>query len=220
GLGEQTGPSADRSQPSFASTCCTSRLGPCRRICCQGPGAYCVLTVDCSSMAPSCAMVLIPLQAMQPSTPVCGRKIRHGACATLPICARSERQPAFRLPKSRRCRPTTWCWRSRGHSGTIDQTQKTETYDFRTDPRHCSSRPCRTPHSEVRGKPQVLRRRHGYDAKRREGRQRLFPRMGRLRALFAQTDGVEHFRAWTCRLPHSIAASAGAPRRCVERVGV
>ena len=64
----------------------------------------------------------------------------------------------------------------------------------RADLRSRPSRPYGIADAEARGEPEVLRRRHGHDGQRAKGRVRLFARLGRLRALFAEADGIEDLR--------------------------
>ena len=71
------------------------------------------------------------------------------------------------------------------------------TNDARTDLRSRPSRPHGIADAEARRKPEILCRRDGHDRQRPQGRVGLPARLGRLRALFAQADGVENLRAWS-----------------------
>ena len=90
----------------------------------------------------------------------------------------------------------------------------------RTDPRSRPSRPHGTADAEARREPEILRRRHGHDRERAEGRVGLSARLGRLRALFAQADGVEDLRHGAHGAARAQPAGAGAPRRRAQRLGL
>ena len=59
---------------------------------------------------------------------------------------------------------------------------------------------------------------HGHDGQRPKGRVGLSARLGRLRALFAQTDGVEDVGHGAHGVARAQPAGAGAPRRRAEGI--
>ena len=212
------GAAGERSPPCSASTCCTSRPGACRRISSPAPGACCAPAAGCSSMARSSATARIPRPAMPPSMRACGRRTRNGACATCrPRCAGAGGRPFAGRNHADAGQQSGSGLRAR-RSAELNPMAETGYHDRRTHPRHRPSRPSRNADADIRGEPQILRRRHGHDPERRERRQRLSARLGRLRALFAQAHRLEDLGHGACRLPHPQPAGTGAARGRAERL--
>ena len=171
-------------QPLAAMLCINVlHISPWRvsQICSPAPGGCCVQTAGCSCMDRSFETASTRHRAMRPLMPPCGPRTRNGVFGIFAISPPLQTKPAFHLPKSRRCQRIIWCWPSPAGFGTINPpTDKETDHARRTDLRHCPSRPPRDAHTEIRGKPQILHRRHGHDPERREGRQRLSAGLGRL----------------------------------------
>src|SRR3954470_2041213 len=118
------------------------------------------------------------------------------------------------------CRPPARCrLRQIAGSGPADRKPRLGGHHAtRTDPRSRSSRPHGAVDTEAGREPEIFRRRDGHDRQRAKGRVGLFARLGRLRALFAQTDGVEDVRHGAHGVARAQPAGAGAPRRSAEGV--
>src|SRR6476646_6930198 len=76
----------------------------------------------------------------------------------------------------------------------IESPRSGGSHAARTDPRSRPSRPHGIADAEARREPEILRRCHGHDHQRTEGRVGLSAWLGRLRALFAEADGIEDLR--------------------------
>src|ERR1700759_716809 len=76
-------------------------------------------------------------------------------------------------------------------NGRGSTKERTYAHEPRAGLRSRPSRPYGIADAEAGREPEILCRRHGHDGQRPTGRVGLLARLGRLRALFAEANGVE-----------------------------